>query len=75
MLIKVKSTRDVLSNPKLDLNNRIEKYKNFDKITKENNKISKENGWNWNHYYYWKNKNHKLDFKDKIEVIKTLIKE
>jgi hypothetical protein len=42
MLIKVKSTRDVLSNPKLDLNNRIEKYKNFDKITKENNKISKE---------------------------------
>jgi hypothetical protein len=57
------------------LKDKIEKYKNFDKRAKENNKKTKEDGPNWNHYYYhWKYKNHKLDLKDKIESHKNFNK-
>jgi len=44
-------------------------------MTKKNNKKSKEDGLNWNHYYYhWKNKNHKPDLNDKIESYKDFDK-
>jgi hypothetical protein len=41
------------------LKDRIENYKNFDKMTKKNNKKSKEEEPNWNHYYHWRIKNYK----------------
>jgi hypothetical protein len=41
-------------------------YKNFDKKIKKNNKKSKEKRPKWNHYYHWKNTNHKLDLKNQI---------
>jgi len=44
----------------------------FTKKSRKNNKKSKEKGSNWNHYYNCKNKNYKLDLKDKIESHKTL---
>jgi hypothetical protein len=44
MLIKVKSTRDILLNSEFNLNNKIKNYKIFDKMIKENNKRSKEDG-------------------------------
>jgi hypothetical protein len=54
------------------LNNIIENYKNFDQKTRENNKKSKENGPNWNHYYHWKKSD--LIWTIKLQAIKTLIK-
>ena len=39
-------------NNELDLKDRIENYKNFDKRAKENNRKLKENGPNSNHYYH-----------------------
>jgi hypothetical protein len=35
---------------------------------------SKENGPSWNHYYHWKNKNHKLDLNDQITSHKNFLK-
>jgi len=51
----------------------IENYKNFDKITKENNKKSNKKRPYWNYYYSHK-KNHKLDLNDKIEINKNFDK-
>jgi hypothetical protein len=34
----------------------------------------KKKGLNWNYYYHWKNKNHKLDLNDKIESHKNFDK-
>jgi hypothetical protein len=56
------------------LNNKIKNYKNFDKIAKETNKKSKEEGPNWNKYsYYWK-KNHKSNLNSKIKNYKNFDK-
>jgi hypothetical protein len=52
----------------------IQNYENLDKMTKKNNKKSREKRPNWNHYYHWKNKNHKLVLKDNIEKHKNFDK-
>jgi hypothetical protein len=57
------------------MKDKIKNYKIFDRKIKKNNKKSRAEEPNWNHYYYhWKNQNHKFDLKNKIERNKNFVK-
>jgi hypothetical protein len=56
------------------LNDRIENYNNFEKITKENNKKLKKQDQIEITIIIEKNKNHKLDLKDQIASHKNFEK-
>ena len=53
----------------------IKNHKNFDKRANETNKKLKEEGLNWNKYYYYWKKIINLILRIKLKIIKTLIKE
>jgi hypothetical protein len=58
------------------LKDKIQNYKKFDKRVKDNDKKSKEEWPNWNHYYsHWKNKKIiYLIWRIKLKAIKTWTK-